>query len=178
MTGWAIASLFLQVSGLVITAAGLSITWREFHDPDERFVDEAMGLARRIVVRIPRPWRRRSATVNVDLASAVAMAASVTTHVTYGPPPEDVREALELLTKRAEDLQNSLSRAMSDAAVRLDGQDVRIGRLEGHIAEEVDRLERADRRVATDGIHLEAFGLVVLAVGIVCAAIDAATATM
>lgn len=175
MSAWSIASLILQVVGLVTTAAGLSLTWRAFHDPHERFRDEFIDWARRVAARIPWPRRRRHVGANAELSDAIGLAGQVTARVAYGPLPTDVDEALALLNRRVESVRNDLSSTQSEAAARFDGQETRLDRLEGRVATEVARLDKADQRVATDGIHLESVGLVLVAIGVLCQLIGGLT---
>lgn len=161
-------SVVLQAIGLIVSAVGLRTTWREFHDPGERFRDPFVRALKRLD---PRGHRDRA--VHAGVAEAMGMIDNATGKVTYGTLPPDERAAIEMLADRVQGLRGSLETTAADIRKGLAGVASRVDGLEGHVATEVERLDRADRHVATDGLRLESAGLVIIAMGTLAQLMDA-----
>jgi hypothetical protein len=161
------AAVLLQTVGLVVTAVGLRVTWQEFHEPGERFRDPFVRVARRLI-----PRRRGARVVTVGTAELVLTGMEANVRVEFGPLPEGDRAAIDMLAERLQGLRRNLETTTTDirADVRQVGQ--RVDGLRGHMASEVDRLDRADRHVATDGLRLESVGLVIIAIGTLVQVVD------
>jgi hypothetical protein len=160
----------LQVLGLIVTAIGLRITWREFHEPGERFVDPFVRALKRL-----DPRGRRDRQVRAGVGEAIATIDDANGQVTFGPLPDDDRAAIERLAERLQDLRANLESTTADIRRDLGQISRRVTGLEGHVEAEVGRLDRADGHVATDGLRLECIGLLILALGVVAQAIDMLT---
>lgn len=161
-------AIVLQGLGLALTAVGLRFTWREFHEPDERFRDPFIRAAKRLDPR-------RGRTVHAELADGLGMAMDASVQVVFGPLPDHDRAAIDKLADRIQRVRRNLETTATD--IRRDVGQVtrRVEGLEGHVATEVERLDRADRRVATDGLRLESFGLVIIAAGTLAQLVDGLT---
>jgi len=160
-------SLMLQFFGLVITAAGLRLTWQTFGDPNETFVGEFIRVAKRVI-----PFHRGTAVQVRGAADGAGSAENASVQILYGPLPDDEKQAIKLVGQRLQDLRSDYESTMANTRREVDQTKRRLDELEGNVTSEVDRLEQADRRIATDGIRLESVGLVFVALGVVAQLID------
>jgi hypothetical protein len=168
LLGW--LGFVIQVVGVLLAAWWLRVTWREFAPPGDTFLGPILRLLAKIT-----PFRRQATVTGAFTADAITAAMDASATVTFGPLLADDRAAIEVLADRLQGLRTNFESTMN--GIRRDASSVaaRVDALEGHIDKEVERLDRADRHVATDGIRLEATGLVLVADGVVLAVIDAAT---
>jgi hypothetical protein len=163
-------AIILQGLGLAVTAAGLRYTWRECHEPGDRFLDPVIRALRRL-----DPRRRRDRTVLAGVADGVGVADDASVQVTFGPLPANDRDAIDILAQQIQGLRSNFETTTTD--IRRNAGEVarRVAGLEGRVAAEVERLERADRHVATDGLRLESIGLLIIAAGTVVQLLDGLT---
>jgi len=173
----------LQLAGVLISAAGLVATWREFAPPGERFfapvVDPLVLLVRtafswsadaaRKILR--RPIQGKVASV--QMGATVTATGSLGMTVTIAPLPQDTRAALVALHERAQMLTDMLmdtrGRIEEEFAARAN-EDERI-REEQRLA--VAKLESIDRSLAIGGLRTQAFGVFLTVLGIVLAELPA-----
>lgn len=159
-------AVLLQVVGLVTTAYGLRVTWREFHEPGERFLDPFV----RAIKRLDR--RRRGVTVTPDPVELRLTVGAADVQVEFGPLPDDDRAAIEVLFQRVQGLRRNLETTSSDIRSSITQVNRRVDGLEGKVTGEIARLDRTDRHVATDGLRLESIGLVLVAGGMLAQLLD------
>jgi hypothetical protein len=102
----------------------------------------------------------------------VATAHDASVKIGYGPLPADDRAAIDMMADRMQGLRGDFE--TTTTGIRRDVGQVtrRVDGLEGHVATHVERLERADRQVATDGLRLESIGLVIIAAGLLAQLVD------
>ena len=168
MTGWGVLAVVPQIVGIALAVLGLEATWREFHEPGERFLDPFLRLLRRLDPR-------RDRVVKAELADAVATTDEANAVQTFPDLPDDDRAAIEELAGRLQQLRGSLETAAGGLRRELVDVTRRVDGLEGRVTAEVERLESADRAVAADGLRVEAVGLVFVALGLGASVLDALT---
>jgi hypothetical protein len=167
--GW--LGVVFQVLGLVVAGVGLADSWRQF-GPAEPFLAPVHRSIERVVRGLSDATRRalgrpRSTTVRVGAAdAAVGIASNASVKVRYGPVPTgDVEAALEILTRRDQELRSAIEDLGDRLAETSSGSTAQIGALTHRVEDDVARLEATDKRIASGGIRLAAVGLGAAAIG-------------
>ena len=166
-----------QVLGLILTAAGLTQTWKAYAgEPFLRPVTARLARAgdrgRAFLRRIFR--RPQPRIVGIMLAGSSAGVGNARGRMTYGRlDKHDAIAAIGQLEARTKELASQVADVgdrVADLGVKVDQE---LAELAAKQAFDVARLEAMSREVALDGIRLEAVGLVVLAVGTMFQALGA-----
>lgn len=176
--------LALQIVGVVIAAVGLRMTWRDY-GAGRSFWAPVIGQIRRgwawAKERALRLWARlggrRSATVHAGTATGTVgiITVSATGRVGWAPPPDieaDPAGFAREMIRRA-DLLHETNQSLHERLVAEQKAHAgAVDALRAEISSTASASERMTRDVAVGGIQLEAFGVFLVAAGIVMQGID------
>lgn len=181
--GWLnVLGLILQLVGVGVTAWGLARTWHEYV-PGRSFwspwLDPLRPVVLRLTFRLEGALRRvlhrpQNVTAHAEMAAALALGGRVRARVRWGPLPTDLADAVAELDRRTRQLSEGQADAADSHADDVEDLRRADADLYRHLGGAVERLEQQDRRVATGGVQLAAFGLFVVMVGLVCQVVVAA----
>lgn len=177
--------LALQIVGVVIAATGLWLTWREygrdrsFWGPIVRLFRQGWAWSKERAIRL---WVKlgghRSATVHAVTGTATGtFKLSGTVRVGWASPPDIEADpsgfALEM-TRRADALHETVQVLREQLAAEEKARSIALESLQSNVVTAASVNEQLTRDVAVGGIQLEAFGVFLVAVGILLQGIDLA----
>jgi hypothetical protein len=164
----------LQALGVLITGFGALATWNTFR-PGEAvlapIVDPLGRGAQRVIALVRRKLRlsrthHMSETVVVD-SGVVSDAVSVRIQWHQIPSDTEPSEAIKQLDDRTRETFSRLQDVEEKHAARLSELESRAEGVTGQIEQTEDRLNTANREIATGGVRVVIVGLVATFIGIV-----------
>lgn len=170
---------------MVIAATGLWLTWREygrdrsFWGPIVRLFRRGWAWTKEGAIRLwVKLGGRRSATVHAVTGSATGTSTlSGTARVGWASPPDieaDPSGFAREMTRRADVLHETVQVLGEQLAAGEKARSIAIESLQSNFASATSANEQLTREVAVGGTQLEAFGVFLVAVGIVLQGIDLA----
>lgn len=162
---------------MAISGVAYRQTWIDFAPADDGFFDFILLP----VLRLVRAVRRAAVTLvrrllhrpvvggggAVTATATVKATGRVSTRLQFGSLPTDVRDALAALADRTQRLSDMLMATRE----QIEGESARSQEttqtLREEFAADVARVEGRAQRVAVGGMRLQAFGLVLIGLGVV-----------